>query len=67
MVIGADYQQVALIGGGTIGQGLCEIIKTIELTVVHRTDDPEPLAFLLWLVRNSPLQMKFGSFSVAAY
>ena len=46
MVVGADFQQVAPIGGGTVGQSLCDSIKTIELTVVHRTDDPEALAFL---------------------
>ena len=42
MVVGADYQQVAPIGGGAFGQDLCEDddVKTIELTVVHRTDDP---------------------------
>ena len=34
--------------GGTLCKDLCEDdeIKTIELTVVHRTDDPELLAFL---------------------
>ena len=47
MVVGADYQQVAPIGGGTTGQDLCDSIQTIELTVVHRTDDPELLVFVI--------------------
>ena len=46
MVVGADYQQVAPIGGGTVGQDLCDSVDKIELTVVHRTDDPTLLAFL---------------------
>ena len=46
MVVGADYQQVAPIGGVTVGQDLCDSIKTIELTVVHRTDDPKLLVFV---------------------
>lgn len=46
VVIGADYQQVALIGGGTTGQDICNQIQTIELSVVHRTDDPKLLGFL---------------------
>ena len=46
VVVGADYQQVAPIGGGSFGQDLCEKIHTIELTVVHRTDDPTLLTFL---------------------
>ena len=46
VVVGADYKQVAPIGGGSFGQDLCEKIHTIELTVVHRTDDPTLLNFL---------------------
>ena len=46
VVVGADYQQVAPIGGGSVGQELCDGIQQIELTVVHRTDDPKLLAFL---------------------
>ena len=46
IVVGADYQQVAPIGGGSMGQDICDQIFTIELTVVHRTDDPTLLNFL---------------------
>jgi hypothetical protein len=46
IVVGADYQQVAPIGGGTVGQDICSEIQKIELTVVHRTDDPKLLGFL---------------------
>jgi len=45
-VVGADYQQVAPIGGGVIGQDHSEQIRNIELTVVHRTDDPKLLNFV---------------------
>ena len=46
VVVGADYQQVAPIGGGTFGEKCCSQIQTITLTVVHRTDDPQLLSFL---------------------
>ena len=46
MVVGARYQQVAPIGGGSVGRDLCDSIKIIELKIVHRTDDPKLLAFL---------------------
>jgi hypothetical protein len=46
VVVGADYQQVAPVEGGEYGEYLCERIHTIELSVVHRTDDPELLTFL---------------------
>ena len=46
VVVGADYQQVAPVEGGTFGQDLCNMIQTIELTVVHRTDDQELKDFL---------------------
>ena len=46
IVVGADYQQVAPIGGGTVGEDICSQIQTIELIVVHRTDHPELLGFL---------------------
>ena len=45
VVIGADFQQVAPIGGAEIGEDLCSWVHTIELSVVHRTNDPELLAF----------------------
>ena len=54
VVIGADYQQVAPIGGGTQGQDQCEQIFTIELTVVHRTDDPTLLEFLAFARTKQP-------------
>ena len=47
VVVGADYQQVAPTGGGPIGQDLCDSIKTIELKVVHRTEDPKLLGFFI--------------------
>ena len=46
VVVGADYQQVAPIGGGTRGQKICSQIQTIELIVVHRDDDPKLLICL---------------------
>ena len=54
MVVGADYQQVAPIGGGSMAKDLCERIKTISLTVVHRTDDPELLKFLETARKKQP-------------
>ena len=44
-VVGADFSQVAPIGGGERFKELCANIKTSELTVVHRTDDPKLLDF----------------------
>ena len=46
VVIGADFQQIAPIGGGDIGEDLCSSVHTIELSVVHRTNDPERVSFL---------------------
>ena len=46
IVVGADYQQLAPIGGGNIDEDLCGQIHTIELTEVHRTDDPKLLSCL---------------------
>ena len=45
VVVGVDFQQVAPIGGGTIGEDLCSQIETVELTELHRTDDPQLLRF----------------------
>ena len=46
VVVGADDQQVAPIGGGKVGREICDSIKTIELQEVHRTDDKKLLEFL---------------------
>ena len=54
VVIGVDYQQVAPIGGGTVGQDLCSTIQTIELIVVDRTDDPKLLEFLFTARAKQP-------------
>jgi len=62
VVIGADYQQVAPIGGGTQGQGRCEQILTIELTVVHRTDDPTLLEFLAFARKKQPSRSMLRDF-----
>ena len=62
VVVGADYQQVAPIGGDTTGQDLCDSIQTIELTVVHRTDDPELLAFLFLASKKQPSRAELREF-----
>ena len=68
VVVGADYQQVAPIGGGTVGQDLCDSVDKIELTVVHRTDDPQLLAFLSLARKKQPSRAQIrGSSSVTAY
>ena len=46
VVVGADFQQVAPIGGGTKFKDLCELILNVELSVVHRTNDETLKAFL---------------------
>ena len=46
VVIGADYQQVAPIGGGELGRDICDQVETFELTVVHRTTDTTLLDLL---------------------
>ena len=62
MVIGADYQQVAPVEGGEFGQEICRKVKTIELTVVHRTDDPALLAFLSLIRVKQPSRAQLRDF-----
>ena len=53
-VVGADFSQVAPIGGGERFKELCAKIKTIDLTVVHRTDDPKLLDFFTIIRTKQP-------------
>jgi hypothetical protein len=62
VVVGADYQQVAPIGGGKVGRGICDSIKTIELKAVHRTDDPKLLAFLNLTRKKQPSRAEIREF-----
>ena len=62
VVVGADYQQVAPIGGGSMAKDLCERIQIIELTVVHRTEDPELLKFLETARKKQPTRFILREF-----
>ena len=69
VVVGADFQQVAPIGGGTKFKELCEhddVLK-IELDVVHRTND-ETLKVFLSLARvKQPTRAQIRTFFLVAY
>ena len=67
VVVGADYQQVAPIGGGTVRAGHMRTIETFELTVVHRTDDPTLLDFLSIARVKQPSKTQMREFFGTAY
>ena len=64
MVVGADFQQVAPVGGGTKFKDLCEHddVFKIELDVVHRTDDETLKAFLSLARVKQPARVQIRSF-----